>query len=120
MKAIKTNPESGYSCVNELKNDVQKYLSGYSTSAEEASLFKEFSLMVRRNKITTTVAVLALIVIVSMTIIFIDSLKDKIQETELERQKATKLAEKFKNEKEKSQMLATESQNLHKEVRLTW
>jgi serine/threonine protein kinase len=112
-KSMRVSKEERYQSVNELKSDVQKYLSGYSTSAEQASLLKEFGLLVRRNKLTTTVTVLALTAIIAITLVFIDSLKDKIQETEAERQKATQLAEQFKNEKEKSQELHLKSQELH-------
>ena len=94
MRAMSTEIVNRYPSVNKLKNEVQNYLSGYSTIAEKAGFVKEFSLFVKRNKTACLVAFSALIILFSISLLFINNLKAKTkalkaQQNELElKQKA--------------------------------
>ena len=49
MKALATEPDSRYSNVNEMRNDVHQYLLGHSTPAENAGLLTEATLFFKRH-----------------------------------------------------------------------
>ena len=113
-RGISFKKEERYSSVNDLKSDVQKYLNGYSTEAENASALKILKLFIKRNIVPTLITSLALFSIIALTIFFIGSLKNEIKETESERQKAEDLALKLKEEKDKAETLLYKSQTLVK------
>ena len=50
LKAMQSKIENRYDKVEQLISDVQKYLYGYSTTAENAGFLKELSLFYKRNK----------------------------------------------------------------------
>ena len=49
LKALETNPQARYESVLELQNDLQAFIQGFATSAEEADLSRLLWLFVRRN-----------------------------------------------------------------------
>jgi serine/threonine protein kinase len=49
MKALETTPNHRYQSVEELQDDVEKYLGGFATSVEDAGIFKLLMLLVKRN-----------------------------------------------------------------------
>jgi len=113
-RAISLKKEERYQSVNELNKDIQKYLSGYSTEAENASFWKILKLFFHRNKVPSIITLIALILIVFLTVFFIGSLKKEINEKETERQKAEDLAFKLKQEKDNAEVLLKKSQDLVK------
>ena len=82
-KAMAQSKENRYSSVEELKSEVSMYLTGRSTSAENAGFLKELSLFIKRNKQVCTVAVLALLTIIFGTALFLYKLQSSKSETEL-------------------------------------
>lgn len=50
MKALATDPAKRYSTVDELRTEVQRYLTGFATEAENAGVFKQLRLFYRRNR----------------------------------------------------------------------
>ena len=62
-KAMAYEKKDRYASVDLLKNEVNKFLTGHSTEAENAGFFKEFSLFYRRNKPICLVAFLAILLI---------------------------------------------------------
>lgn len=93
-KAMALEPDHRYSSVLELKGDIQKYLAGYSTLAEDSNLYKEFKLFIKRNKATSFVSFSALLVIVFISFYFIDALKKEVNETRIASEKAQSAAAK--------------------------
>ena len=49
MKSMEANPEKRYQTVEELQKDLNRYLDGFDTEAEEAGFLKLLYLMVKRN-----------------------------------------------------------------------
>ena len=81
MKAMDAKPENRYSSVSDLQKDLNRYLDGFATEAEEASFLKLLSLLVKRN--SRVVLSLAVVFIVSFVLIsyFIWELNKSEQET---------------------------------------
>ncbi|MCM8535631.1 MAG: serine/threonine protein kinase [Lentisphaeraceae bacterium] len=50
LKAMAVKPEKRYQNVDALINDINAYTSGFSTTAEDASLLKELKLLISRHK----------------------------------------------------------------------
>jgi serine/threonine-protein kinase len=50
MKALRVDPAQRYSSVNALRLEVERYLMGLATEAEEASVWKQLTLFYHRNK----------------------------------------------------------------------
>ena len=53
LKAMALSPDNRYSSVNEMRDDLLSYLSGFATAAEDASCFRQFFLYVKRNLIVS-------------------------------------------------------------------
>jgi len=62
-KAMAYEKEDRYKSVDLLKNEVNKFLTGHSTEAENAGFIKEFSLFYKRNKAISQVVIAALFLI---------------------------------------------------------
>ncbi len=58
LKAMELERENRYQTVEELAGDVEAYLNGYATQAEEASALRQMLLMMRRHKTVTTLLTL--------------------------------------------------------------
>ena len=96
MKALALKPENRYGSVKLLRDDVRNYLSGFSTSAENAGLIKQASLFYKRNRAACLVALLATGMIIITTGIFIGKQQNSI----IEIQRARDLAETKRHEAE--------------------
>ena len=70
-KAMSLKKEDRYSSVEQLKNEVEKYLAGHSTSAENAGFLKELSLFYKRNRQTCIVALCFITILVVGSSMFI-------------------------------------------------
>ena len=70
-KALSKDKHSRYQTVNVIRNDVEAYMGGFATSAENAGIFKNFLLFVNRHKVLTGSTVL----IIAITTTFIIRLK---------------------------------------------
>jgi serine/threonine protein kinase len=87
MKGLSLNPHERYQSVIELKNDLNKYLSGYTTHAEHSNTFKELLFFYRRNKSLCIQAVIFLTLTLCGSLIFISNLqksKARVQVARLE------------------------------------
>ena len=66
MKAMALRPKDRYESVEDLANDVQSYLDGRTTSAEQAGVLKEVNLFYKRNRIVCNIAVAFLLVVTAV------------------------------------------------------
>ncbi|MCM8530717.1 MAG: hypothetical protein NE330_06100, partial [Lentisphaeraceae bacterium] len=69
LKALSPEKKNRYESVDEFKNEVVAYLSGFATLAEEASYFKMLYLLIRRHKVSSMLSIVFLIFL-SMTFSF--------------------------------------------------
>ena len=60
------NPQDRYKSVLNLRQEVHKYLMGYSTLAENAGFIKEFKLFYRRNRTSSNIFFSLFVVIMVM------------------------------------------------------
>ncbi len=75
MKAMALNPADRYSSVEELQQEVQRYLAGYATSAENAGFRKLLRLLYHRNRAASWSIGVALLVLVSGATVFVQKLR---------------------------------------------
>ena len=77
MKALKLKPEERYQSVQDLVADIDAYRSGFATEAEDISLLKQLKLFYNRNKTFCLMSLAFSAVIISMTVIFVGSIREK-------------------------------------------
>ncbi|MCH2206715.1 MAG: protein kinase [Lentisphaerales bacterium] len=80
LKALSLRPEDRYNSAEEFQDDIQNYLSGRATAAENAGLGRLFVLLVRRNKALSLTLVASLVILVTSTLQFIDSIQQREKE----------------------------------------
>ncbi|MEN8695204.1 MAG: serine/threonine protein kinase [Akkermansiaceae bacterium] len=96
LKALAKHPEKRYQSVSALKDDVQRYMEGFSTQAEETSFLREAGLFISRNRTPVLIASLALILVSVLSTLFVQRLDFLKQAVEEESQ----LADQYANEAE--------------------
>ena len=111
-KAMEVDPADRYESAGELKKDIENYLQGYATLAEEASSLKLLRLFIARNKALSLISFISLLIIISGTIAFIKSIQEEkeIAEENLRLFKEQK-EETYKAQKEYYQELITKENN---------
>lgn len=80
LKAMSLHPEDRYQSVKEIRNEVNAFISGYATVAENASFFKKILLFLKRNFIFVLFGMLLLFLIVAGTVYMLDSYKNELAE----------------------------------------
>ena len=76
FKALATNPEERYESVSELKEEVHRFLDGFSTDAEAPNFIREAGLFVSRNRTPFLISFLSLILVTVLSTLFIGKLND--------------------------------------------
>jgi serine/threonine-protein kinase len=71
MKALALKPANRYKSVKALRDDVKNYLTGFSTSAENAGFMKEMTLFYKRNQAACLVALFGFLAIFVTVGVFI-------------------------------------------------
>lgn len=81
LKALKTKPAERYQTVQGMTQDIQKYRSGFMTSAEPSSFIKQLKLFIIRNKLVSSLLLIFLLTISTLTLVYIDTIKKSEKET---------------------------------------
>ncbi|MCM8531288.1 MAG: serine/threonine protein kinase, partial [Lentisphaeraceae bacterium] len=113
MKALKVEQGERYDSVRELKLEVQKYLSGYSTIAENASFLKEVKLLYKRNLLLSNFMMIAVFLICTVVTLSFERISQSRNEELLARQKAEENLDKYINERNTTTVLR---EDLHQKV----
>jgi serine/threonine protein kinase/WD40 repeat protein len=96
MKALTLDKTKRYQNVAAFSADIEKYQGGFATSAENAGLMKQVSLLIKRNKGIFTTAAAAWLLITGLAVWFVLSLRASeqvaIAEKEAARQSLAKAA----------------------------
>ena len=82
-KSMSVKSEDRYESVKTLKEEIENFLNGYATEAEQASSIKLLKLFILRNKALSTLTLLSLVTIITGTLTFILEIKkekDKAEE----------------------------------------
>ena len=114
MKALAKSPEDRYQSITLLQEDVQSYMDGFSTDAEDSSFLREASLFVSRNRAPVAVAFLSLILLSVLSTIFIQRL-DFLHQSVIEE---SQLADQYAAEAEVANKLHLDSLADSKEDKL--
>ncbi|MCM8535495.1 MAG: serine/threonine protein kinase [Lentisphaeraceae bacterium] len=103
-KAMARDIEKRYESVLNLTTDVNRYLQGFATEAQDAKFTEHLKLFYKRHKLPVSLAASFLLILVVVTHVFINSLKEK-----------ERFARKSAEEARKSELVALESQKVAKE-----
>ena len=110
MKALETNANERYKTALELKNEVSKFLSGFATSAENATLLKQIILFYRRNKVLCITVSAALIIYFTSSVLFINKINDEKNEAVKQKQNAEEARQEAENAYKKEQTARQEAE----------
>ena len=125
MKALALKPKDRYQHVKSFQTDIAAHQSGFATEAEDASLFRQVKLLIKRNKTTFTILFISLILLVAVVSIsylqlnqaYRDTNEEKIkvdlQNLQLEKQ-SNQLAKKSEELEKSNKQLARKSGELEK------
>lgn len=102
QKALSLEPKDRYQSVHELKQEIDQYLKGFSTKAENAGPAKELQLFIKRHKITCSLAFCFIFIALTGTSLFIKNLNKSIY-SELQ---AREIAERASQESREAQAIA--------------
>ena len=97
LKAMSVNQEERYEKVPELKNEIEKWLQGFATKAENAGFSKALWLLVKRHKAVSTL--ILLIIFISTSLLLKSFLAEK---------EALKSLQMYVKEKENNEQMARE------------
>ncbi|EDM28476.1 hypothetical protein LNTAR_11186 [Lentisphaera araneosa HTCC2155] len=98
-KACKLEVEQRYQTVEELKQEIQSFLRGFATQAEEAGFLKQLQLIYQRNRIRCQLVFSFLIFTLVGTSIFIQALRESEAEAILARNNAEMALSLYEKEK---------------------
>ena len=99
-KAMSTAAQQRYQTVAEMRREIDKFLSGFATQAENASLLKEVKLFVKRNKMSCTIALTFLLTAIIGTSFFVHNLNQSIKNELYARELAEKESERSRKAQE--------------------
>lgn len=91
LKATALDPADRYASAIQLKQEIHKFLSGFSTEAETTGFYKEARLFVRRNRKASAVALISLVLLTVLSVLFVQRLGRQQLATEEERLRANRL-----------------------------
>ena len=88
LKACARMPENRYASVADLGADVQKFLDGYATEAEEPGFIKAARLFLSRHQLGSAVTLISVIILSCLGILALQRMQDQREATELQSQRA--------------------------------
>lgn len=91
LKATCFSPAERYQSIADLRSEIQNYLAGFSTQAEDSGLLRELKLFLVRHRLPTSIITSAIIVIGILSFFFFRHLDHQRSETEHERDRAETL-----------------------------
>ena len=105
MKALSLKQEDRYQTVTALLTEINKWLSGFATTAEKASFSKSLLLLMKRHKEASALLVIMFI----MAIVSVIQIKFSEQEALLHAHRAQEALAKYKEQKEKTVIIGKEA-----------
>jgi serine/threonine protein kinase len=77
LKAVQILPSERYAQVEHIISEIGAYRSGFATKAEEPSVFKQISLLLRRHKVFSISIFLLLTLLISVSVDFINRIRSQ-------------------------------------------
>ncbi|EDM28525.1 hypothetical protein LNTAR_11431 [Lentisphaera araneosa HTCC2155] len=110
-KACQLDPQQRYDSVDDLKQEIQAFLRGYATQAEEAGFLKQLKLIYQRNRIRCQLIFGFLLFSLVGTSLFIQALRESEAEAIMARKKAEKALSLYEKEKRGRESIIAEFDN---------
>lgn len=105
QKALAVEVENRYDSVALLKSEVSRFRQGFATSAEKAGFIKQLLLLYQRNKVLSHVVLIALVLIIVLTSVFIFNIRKSETAAILSKQEAQELLKLYESEKKLSKSM---------------
>ncbi|MDD7985456.1 serine/threonine-protein kinase [Lentisphaera marina] len=103
LKAMALKPEARYQTVDALVKDIEAYLGGFATSAEDADFITQIKLLIKRNKTASSLMTLSFLIICFLVGGFIQQISTREKEAVLAKEKAEKLQAMAEKEKRRAE-----------------
>jgi len=116
MKALARDPQNRYQSALELQEEIQQFLGGYSTRAENPGFLREARLFLSRNRTPAVIAFLSLVVLTVLSVLFVQRLDRMARATGAERQRAERIAAQKGEVQAQYQSLVEESRQSSKQL----
>ena len=97
LKAMALNPSDRHQTVAELIGDIEAYMGGFATSAEDLSFFSQFKLLIRRHKKIAGVSCFSVLSIIIIVAFFTIQLSFSEKEARLSQAAAEQAESKARN-----------------------
>jgi len=101
-KAMSLEKEKRYQTVEEFAADIDSYLTGHATQAEDAGALRQLVLLLRRHKVVTALLALILIGAAAFTVKLISSERVASENARVAEENATRAAEERENARHKA------------------
>ena len=75
VKATALKPEERYQSVGQLQAEIESYLSGFATDAEQPGFFREAKLFITRNRVPVAISLVSLWVIAVTSVLFVQHIE---------------------------------------------
>jgi serine/threonine protein kinase len=98
-KAMELEPKERYDSVQEIRQEVQCFINGYSTLVEEASFLRQLKLLYKRNKTISNILLGSLLLISVLVMLFIQQLQQRNQAISAAKTDAEQALSQYKKEK---------------------
>ena len=105
MKALSLNPKDRYDDVDDLRNDIIRYVNGYAPNAECAHIFKRGHLLVRRHHKMCFVILIGAVIFLSTILFFLARVSHQQEQAENARLEAIENLNLYKSETERTVLL---------------
>ncbi|MCM8532276.1 MAG: serine/threonine protein kinase, partial [Lentisphaeraceae bacterium] len=106
LKALQLNQADRYNSVEDFRKELQTYLRGFATQAEDAGFFKQLSLLYKRKPIACQILLVSILVIALGTVGFIKELTLREQEAVILQQETEETLRLYEDAKRKRELMA--------------
>jgi serine/threonine protein kinase len=115
-KAMALRSIDRYSSVEDLKNDVQRFLNYYPTMAQEAGIITQLSYLWRRNKYVSSILVGSFFIIIISLLFFLKEIKESERNTLLALEKSERYADVLEKTLKENQSLEESIKYIPKKI----
>ena len=116
-KAMKNDPNDRYLLVENIRDDVQKYLLGFAPDAEKASFYRQLKLFYRRHRLQCISAIIFAILLSALTFVYLINIEQRRLESDHAKRRAEQALILYREEREwREDILADHSDLLEKDV----
>ncbi|MFC1761279.1 serine/threonine protein kinase [Planctomycetota bacterium] len=102
LKAMAVNPADRYDSVVALRQEISKFLGGFSTLAEKPGFFREARLFVARNRLPVTISLSAIVAISVLSVLSVQGIRRQRERAALFEIKAETVETLYQDELERS------------------